>query len=345
MFFKKYKPLNIVWETTLNCNMNCIHCGSSAGNKRKKELSTKESIKLLNDFRELGTNLVTMMGGEPFLRKDWEIIAKHIKDVGMELTIISNGYLIDEKKISKLRKLDLYTLGISIDGGKKETHNGIRGIKGSFEKCKKSLDLLEKSNIRRSVITTVHKKNYKELPLLRTQLLNKDLAWQIQMAVPIGRFPKKLMLSKEEFYSVALFISSTKKKFKTKEIAVFGAHNFGYFSKVLPNIMLFPWNGCQAGISTVGLTSDGKIKGCMSLPDSYIQGDIRKKDIFEIWNDPDFAAYNRKFKESDLKGECSTCKYGKKCKGGCITVSNSLNKEEHNNPYCLNLIEKNDILS
>jgi radical SAM protein with 4Fe4S-binding SPASM domain len=345
MFSRKYKPLNIVWETTLKCNMNCIHCGSSAGSKRKKELSTEEAVNVLNDLKKLGTNLVTMMGGEPFLRKDWDIIAEHIKNIGMELTIISNGFIIDKKIVSKLKKLNPYTVGISIDGGKKETHDNIRRINGSFEKCKKSLELLKKAGIRRSVITTVHKKNYTELPLLRKQLLNKDLAWQIQMATPVGRFPRGLMLSKEEFYSVALFIASTKKKYKTKEIAVLGAHNFGYFSNVLPNVMLFPWVGCQAGISTLGLTSNGGVKACMSLPDEYIAGNIRDKNFGEIWRDSDFASYNRNFKKDDLNGECKTCKYGEKCKGGCMTVSTSLTGEEHNNPYCLNLIEKNKILS
>ena len=85
MFSRKYKPLNIVWETTLKCNMNCIHCGSSAGSKRKKELSTEEAVNVLNDLKKLGTNLVTMMGGEPFLRKDWDIIAEHIKNIGMDI--------------------------------------------------------------------------------------------------------------------------------------------------------------------------------------------------------------------------------------------------------------------
>jgi radical SAM protein with 4Fe4S-binding SPASM domain len=324
--------------------MKCIHCGSSAGCERKKELTTKESIDALNDLKKLGINLVTMMGGEPFLRKDWEIIAQHIKSLGMELTIISNGFLINEKMISKLKKLDPYTIAISIDGGKKETHDKIRGINGSFKKCIKSLKMLKKEGIRRSVITTVHKQNYTELPLIREKLLNKDLAWQIQMATPIGRFPRRLMLSKEEFYSVAIFIASTKKKFKKTDIAVLGAHNFGYYSNILPNVMLFPWTGCQAGISTIGLTSDGGIKGCMSLPDEFIEGNIRDRNLIDIWNDSEFASYNRKFNGNKLKGECKDCKYGDKCRGGCITVSSSLTGDEHNDPYCLNLIEKNNIL-
>jgi radical SAM protein with 4Fe4S-binding SPASM domain len=218
-------------------------------------------------------------------------------------------------------------------------------VNGSFEQFIKSLEMLKNAGIRRSVITTVHKRNFTELPLLRERLLYKDVAWQIQMAIPIGRFPKRLMLSKEEFYSVALFIASTKKKYKTKKIAVLGAHNFGYFSQLLPSVMLFPWVGCQADISTVGLTSDGGVKACMSLPDEYIEGNIREKHFQEIWNDSEFASFNRNFRKYDLSGDCEICKYGIKCKGGCMTVSTSLTGEEHNDPYCLYLIEKNKNIS
>jgi radical SAM protein with 4Fe4S-binding SPASM domain len=190
------------------------------------------------------------------------------------------------------------------------------------------------------VITTVHKQNFKELPEIRDYLAGKGVAWQIQMATPIGRFPKSQILSKEDFYSVALFIASIKKNYSSKELAVLGAHNFGYYSKVLPNVMLFPWMGCQAGISTLGITSDGHVKGCMSLPDEFIQGSIREKNVKDIWNDTDFASYNRKFTKNDLDGKCSTCKHGKKCKGGCITVSKTLTGQNHNDPYCLHLIEQ-----
>lgn len=340
MLNKKYKPLGVVWETTLRCNMNCMHCGSSAGTSRINELNTNECISLIDDLKEIGTNLITMMGGEPFLRKDWNTIATYIKEVGMECTIISNGYLIDEKKISQLKKLDPYTVAISLDGGTQNTHDSIRRVTGSFDKCKKSIEILREQNINTSVITTVHKQNFKELPEIRDYLIGKGVAWQIQMATPIGRFSKKLILSKEDFYTVSLFIASIKKNYSTKELAVLGAHNFGYHSKVLPNVMLFPWMGCQAGISTMGITSDGQIKGCMSLPDEFIQGSIREGNLKEIWNSPDFASYNRNFKKEDLEGDCKTCKHGKKCKGGCITVSKTLTGENHSNPYCLHLIEK-----
>lgn len=340
MFIKKFKPLNVVWETTLQCNMKCMHCGSSAGIKRVKELTTMESIKLCNELSRLGTNLITMMGGEPFLRKDWNDIARHVRDLGIELTIISNGFLINEKVISRLSRLNPYTVGISLDGGKADTHDSIRGIQGSFERCIKSLELLRDANIETSVITTVHKQNLLELPIIRDLLLNRSIAWQIQMATPIGRFPESQMLSKDEFYSVALFIASIRKNYSTKELPVLGAHNFGYHSKILPNIMLFPWFGCQAGLTTLGIQSDGGVKGCMSLPDMFIEDNIRNRSIVDIWNDDNIFSYNRHFKEENLNGECKICKYGSRCKGGCLTVSISLTEKNNCDPYCLYLIEK-----
>lgn len=339
MLKKKYKPLSVVWETTLNCNMNCMHCGSSAGTQRIKELTTKEGLNLCNDLNKLGTKLISLMGGEALLRKDWEILANHIRDLGMNVTLMSNGWLINESVVSKLVKIDPYAVTISIDGGIAKTHDSIRCLKGSFDRCIHSLELLTDANLSATVITTVNKQNFKELPILRDLLLNKNIAWQIQMANPVGRFPKNKMLSKDEFYSVALFIASTRKNYSIKELPIMGAHNFGYHSKILQNIMILPWIGCQAGLTALGIQSDGGIKACLSLPDEFVEGNIRNRSVIEIWNDPNSFSFNRNFEKEDLKGKCKECKHGKRCRGGCLTVSTSLTGENHCDPYCLRLIE------
>jgi len=340
MFIKNYKPISVVWETTLNCNMNCMHCGSSAGTQRTKELTTNEGLNLCEDLSELGTKLISLMGGEALLRKDWNILANNIRDLGMNVTLMSNGWLINEKTISELIKIEPYAVTVSIDGGIANTHDAIRRLEGSFDRCITILELLTKANLPVTVITTVHKRNFKELPLLRDILLNKKIAWQIQMANAVGRFPKSLILSKEEFYSVALFVASCRKKYSIKELPIMGAHNFGYHSRILPSIMVLPWIGCQAGLTALGVQSDGGIKGCLSLPDEFIEGNILNRGISEIWNDPNSFLYNRNFKKEELGEKCKECKYGKKCKGGCLTVSYSLTAKNHSDPYCLRLIEK-----
>ena len=148
------------------------------------------------------------------------------------------------------------------------------------------------------------------------------------------------MLSKKEFYSAALFIAAMKKKYSIKELPILGAHNFGYHSQVLPNLMLLPWIGCQAGLTALGIQSNGGVKGCLSLPDKFIEGNIRQISLIDMWNDPDLFKYNRKFKVNDLENKCKICRYCKRCRGGCITVSAALTGENHCNPYCLNAIEE-----
>jgi radical SAM protein with 4Fe4S-binding SPASM domain len=341
MFKKKYTPYAALYELTLRCNMRCLHCGSSAGEQRTKELTTSQWLKVSKDLAELGCDYITLLGGEPLVRKDWYEIAEGIRDYNLRLTIISNGLLIDEKMITKLRNLDLYAIAISLDGATPESHDKIRQVKGSFNKCKEVLSMLKDAGINTSVITTLNKINFEELPALRDFLVDKEIAWQLQFAVPIGRFPRDLALSKEEFYSAAMFIETTRKKYGIKKLPVMGAHCFGYHSKYLRNVNIIPiWKGCQAGISALGIQSNGGVKGCLSLDDKYLEGNILETSIKELWNNPDFSSYNRQFKKDQLGENCKDCRYGKSCKGGCMSVSTAITGEAHNDSYCFKLIEE-----
>ncbi|HUT00260.1 MAG TPA: radical SAM protein [Candidatus Thermoplasmatota archaeon] len=343
MFGKKVFPYSTVVELTLKCNMRCMHCGSSAGEDRKNELTFKEWVNVFTDVAELGGKLITLMGGEPFLRKEWYEIAKKVKELGMNVIFMSNGYCIDDEIISKMRKIEPHTVAISLDGATAETHDLIRGVKGSFEQCQDVLKSLRDADFPTTVVTTVHKRNYKELPQMREFLVNKNIAWQIQIADPIGRFPKNLHLSLEEFYSVALFIASTRQQYSLKEMPITGAHCIGYNSQMLPNITLSPkWTGCQAGLTALGIQSDGGVKGCLSLPSSFVEDNVRERSLINIWNDPEFCLYTRQFKTEDLNGDCIDCKFGKRCKGGCNAVSTSITGKVHCDPFCLYLIERSN---
>jgi len=339
--FRKNAPQIIAVELTLKCNMRCIHCGSAAGDLRKKELSSEEWMRFCEDASDLGCKIINLLGGEPLVRKEWYEISQNINDIGMRVSMITNGYNINDETISKLRAVHPYTVAISIDGAKPETHDSIRQVKGSFERCRQALISLGDAGIPTTVITTVHKLNFKELPAMRDFLVGRGIAWQIQMADSMGRFPKQLHLSFDEFYSVALFIATTRFQYSVKEMPVTGAHCIGYNSHVLPSVtMSSRWKGCQAGISVLGIESDGSVKGCLSLPREFTEGNVRERSIAEIWGDPGSFGYNRKFETASLKEGCVECKYGRTCKGGCLSVSLSEAGKAHSDPYCLYRLEK-----
>ena len=343
--YKKHydSPGVIVWELTLKCNLNCLHCGSTAGKARGDELSTKEAIKLCKDFAELGAHEVCLMGGEPLIRKDWYEIAKEIRDLGMKLSIISNGYTVNDDIIAKFIKLEPHVVSTSLDGAVAKTHDSIRGVSGSFDRVMKYLELCRKADLPTSAITTVSKINFKELPGIKDLLFDRFIAWQIQTASPIGRFPKDLVLSEEEFYALGLFIANLKQKYSSRQMPVIGAHCLGYYSNYIPELGILPeWQGCQAGISVLSIQSNGGVKGCLSTPDEYIEGNVRKRSIVDIWNDPNSFSYNRKFKKEDLGPNCKGCKYGENCKGGCMSMSTAYTGKPFNTPLCFYRIEQNN---
>ncbi|OYT56733.1 radical SAM protein [Euryarchaeota archaeon ex4484_162] len=334
-------PDIVVWEITLKCNLNCMHCGSSAGKTRPDELSTKEAIKLCRDLADIGFKGIALMGGELFLRRDWYEISKEIKDLGIKLSIISNGFVDAKKIVPMLTKLGADCVMVGLDGASPKTQDKIRGMKGAFEKAIEFLRECKRNGLTTGVITTVHKLNLKELPKIRDLIVKEEFDWQIQEATPIGRFPRNLALSEEEYYSLGLFIFSTQKKYSSNKFSIVGAHNFGFHSKYIPNLSLYPeWNGCYAGKTVLGIQSNGNIKGCLALPDEFIEGNIRERSVVDIWNDPDAFTYNRKFKVEDLGENCRGCKYGETCKGGCMTRSVTITGKTHNDPSCFYRFEK-----
>ena len=179
-----------------------------------------------------------------------------------------------------------------------------------------------------------------EVKNARDWLLGKGVAWQIQMAMPFGRLTRENVLSKEEFYSLALFVASSQKRYQKKELMVAGAHDMGYFSRHLSDVQVNPWLGCQAGIVTLGIQSNGNIIGCLALSDPFVEGNIRQRSLQEIWNDENSFSYARRVRTSDLGDNCQNCHYRSRCKGGCSAVSYTLTGKLHQGPYCLRLIEE-----
>lgn len=336
-----YSPDIAIWEITLKCNLNCLHCGSNAGKARSNELSTEESIQLCHGLADIGCKGISLMGGELFLRKDWHIIGKEIKDLGMALSVVSNGFCNKNEIIPKLVKLQVDCVTVGLDGVAK-THDQIRRVNGSFDKAMEFLRAAKSAGLTTNAITTVHRLNFKDLPKMAILILEEGLDWQIQEATPIGRFTKELTLSKEETYYLGAYISSLHQKYPKER--VIGSHTLGFHSKILPNLSLFSdWKGCYAGRSVLGIKSNGDVIGCLTLPDEFIEGNIRERSIIDIWNDENAFSYTRKFKVEEIGDNCKNCKYIESCMGGCTSRAFTLTGRSHNDPHCYYRFEEGKV--
>lgn len=319
--------------------MRCIHCGSSAGKERTDELSLAECMDVVKNLICLGCKNVTLIGGEIFLYKGWERIARNLTIAGIKVNIVSNGFAINKNEIKNILWANLTNVAISIDG-MRETHNKIRNSPLSFDNILNAISLLKKNKIPVSIITTLTKYSIGELGEIYNLLLNYGVTdWQIQLVNPMGNAAgnEDLLVPLNEIYGLTHFIRQ--KRFQL-EMRIYAGDNIGYYDKNEMYIRHSPgtlcsWNGCKAGIRVIGIDSNGNVKGCESqYSDKFVEGNLRSNNLRIIWENPNNFAYNRHFKIDMLSGRCKDCSKGSICMGGCRASNYFINSHLHSSYYC-----------
>ena len=130
MSFCCNKIKSAVWELTLKCNANCIHCGSSAGADRKDNLPLDKAIDLIYQLVNENCKSLTLIGGEYFVYPYWKELLSELSKTSLKVSIVTNGLLLSEKNLDFLMENKIQSIGVSLDGADAKTHDYIRQIPG-----------------------------------------------------------------------------------------------------------------------------------------------------------------------------------------------------------------------
>jgi radical SAM protein with 4Fe4S-binding SPASM domain len=334
-----------VWELTLQCNLGCVHCGSRAAKARPKELSTSEALDLVRQLAEAGITEVTLIGGEAYLRPDWLTIARAIRDRGMHCTVTTGGYGISPATAQGMAEAGIEQVSISIDGTR-ATHDYLRGKPGAWDACFRSLAHLRQAGIAISCNSQINRLSAPDLPLIYADIRNAGCrAWQLAMTVPMGRAADRpeLLLQPSELLDVFPLLNELAHWAQRDGLLFYPGNNIGYYGPYERRLRSMQgdgaiWDGCQAGMNTIGIEANGVIKGCPSLPTSaYTGGSIRETPLVEI-----LAASQLNFNSrqgtaegaAHLWGFCQKCQYARLCRGGCSWTAHVFFGQRGNNPYC-----------
>lgn len=333
----------VVWELTLRCDLSCNHCGSRAGKKREDELTTDEALRVVQELADMGAREVTLIGGEAYLREDWDIVARAITDAGMRCTITSGGRGFTVDRALRARKAKVSSVSISVDG-LRETHDRQRGLDGSFEAALASMKALRDAGVEVSANTQVNRLSFPELDALLDLWISLGVTgWQMQLTVPMGRAAEHpdWLLQPYELLEVYPKLAELALRGRDHGVLFWPANNIGYFGPyetILRGRGVHEdrvWSGCVAGKHALGLESNGAVKGCPSLPSAeYTGGNLRERSIREIWDHSSELRFTRDRKASDLWGYCKDCYYADVCHAGCNWTSHVILGRRGNNPYC-----------
>jgi len=308
----------LFWECTWRCNLKCLHCGSDCkSNSAFPDIPFEDFLNAIYPLKmkyPKDSILVAIMGGEPLLRKDLAECGKQLRENGFRWGIVTNGFAYDETMHSTLISAGMGSITISLDG-LEENHNRLRNHPKSFERAVKALELVASyPRLNYDVVTCVHQKNRAELPLLKEFLISKNIKnWRIFTIAPIGRAAEnpEMQLSNEETRQLMNFIAENRQKDRRINLYFSCESYVGEYEKKVRDSYFF----CRAGINIGSVLIDGSISACPNIDRHFVQGNIYKDNLLDVWENRFELMRNRDWCKT---GICKQCKAFKQCHGGAM---------------------------
>jgi radical SAM protein with 4Fe4S-binding SPASM domain len=334
------RPKWAIWELTLACDQKCSHCGPRAGKKRPHELSTEECLAVIAELAHIGCGEVVLIGGEAYLRNDFILIIRAIREAGMSCTLTTGGLNMSEERVEAMVEAGVSSVSVSIDG-LEEAHDRVRGVPGSWQRAFEAMRRIKKAGAQVACNTQINQMSRNELlPLLELLAPEGIHSWQLQITAAHGNAADHPEIILQPYMMLELFetLDVVVKRCAELKVRVWPANSLGYFGPLERKLRAAVgtyWRGCPAGVNTVGIDSDGGIKNCPSLGGPLnVGGNWREQGIKEIWDDSYQLGYIRKRTVDDLWGYCRDCYYNTTCMAGCTAISEPLLGRPGNNPFC-----------
>jgi MoaA/NifB/PqqE/SkfB family radical SAM enzyme len=174
-FDKDDLPAFCLLVVSKQCNFRCKMCNMWKNKEReigRQELTTAEIKGFIDDLKNVTTEpiFLHLIGGEALLRPDLTEIIAYIRKSGFHSSITTNGYYIDKAMAQKIVDARLTGIFLSLDGFKEETHDYLRGVRGSYRRVMEAIELLDacrgddKSNrLSIGITTTLMNRNLDEV--------------------------------------------------------------------------------------------------------------------------------------------------------------------------------------
>ncbi|MFW5847202.1 MAG: radical SAM protein [Nanoarchaeota archaeon] len=333
----------VLWDITHKCSLSCKHC--RANNPFiYEEKNLKFAKKVIDELAEINLKTLAISGGDPLLRKDLPKIVDYATKKGIRVRIQTNGQMVNEKILDKLKKAGCDEFGIGLDSCNEEYHDWLRNKKGVFKKTIRAIKLIKRKGFRVHIEFTLNPKNKNEIKKV-IKLCNKldvDTLYS-RGVIPFGKgIDKSLKFSSTKYRELLRKLCSQKYSNNNLKIAsedpLWATIDKNLLKKVIKNnpgcLSGECISGCLAGINMFYINPKGKIYPCSFLDIEL--GDLNKESLKNILKDrkEKIPFFNR----NSLKGKCSKCKLKYIC-GGCrARAFNKFKDYCEEDPMCDSLI-------
>lgn len=310
-------PSFLLLNVTERCNCRCSMC-RIWDKKDLRELTFEDYNRFFQDPLWKKIHILSLTGGEPFLRKDLkEIIlsaTRHLKNL-RRISLPSNGILTEnmvettKQILTGIPKHIVFKIGVSIDGPA-EIHDRMRGVPGAFEKATNTIRRLKsftESNFEVGILTLLTEQNADQLKDIHYLLtsLTRSITWTLATKSDFfeNREKQKTLYSSETIRKILTFIDDILIPSFPEKAYLYSK----YKDHLIKNKRSYP---CLAGYRSAYLDTEGNLLPCHYIGKHFSFGNFLKSEesLEKMW----FSS-----KSHDIRKKLQYQTYCRNCSNNC----------------------------
>lgn len=324
-------PIGGNFELTARCNFNCpmcyVHMTQEQVDKTGKELTAGQWLSIAKEARDMGMVFVLLTGGEPLMRKDFFEIYHGMKEMGLLISINSNGSMISGDILKRFLEDPPFRFNISLYGGSNETYQHMCGLP-AYNQVKDNIRALREAGIDVSLNLSITPYNCEDLE----QIYADSVELGVNVKATSYMYPSVRVNG--EHYGCGNRLSATEAarcsvqwdelRFSEEEFKLRAQNLQKMMDKFQENCPVDASEGihCRAGSSSFWMTWDGKMLPCgmMTVPSVY---------PLEVGFETAWNQLREETRRIRLPHECSSCDYKDACSvcaAVCFTETGSFDK-------------------
>ncbi|MBR5947067.1 MAG: radical SAM protein [Clostridia bacterium] len=274
-------PISGTFELTPRCNFDCkmcyVHLSKSEQTSRGNELSADTWLSLGEEGVRNGLLMLLLTGGEPLIRPDFIQIYEGLKNLGIMISINTNGSLLDDDMLAYFKHNPPYKFNISLYGASEETYERLCGNASGFRKTVHALKTLKEYGINTKVNLSITQYNTNDVD--GVYAITDDIGLNVQASsymFPPMRRSHDLIGCGDRFTSD----ESAEMKLRLNLLRMDDERFMDYARKISEGIRVIDENDecldiptveeqtptehlrCRAGVCTFWVTWDGRMLPC-----------------------------------------------------------------------------------
>ena len=314
-------PIAGNFELTARCNFNCpmcyVHMTQEQVDATGKELTARQWLDIAKAARDKGMVFALLTGGEPLVRKDFFEIYDGMRQMGLLISINSNGSMLSGPILERFLEAPPFRFNISLYGGSNETYRNMCGIP-VYDRVKENIRALRDAGVDVAINLSITPYNKDDIARIYADAVELD----VNVKASSYMYPPVRVNGEQYGCGNRLSCAESARYAVAWDKLRFTPEEFALRAKTMENMEALPPEGCpveegegvrcRAGSSSFWMTWDGIMRPCgmMTTPEAK---------PLEIGFDAAWEQIRGSTAAIKTPGKCVSCDYKDLC-GACAAV-------------------------